>query len=44
MSFILWIVGKLLWPCLCLFDAIFGLHDMDAKMFNGFLVGSESGF
>ena len=30
---------KLLWRCLCLFDAIVDLHAMDEKMFNDFLIG-----
>jgi hypothetical protein len=29
---------SLLRSCLCLFDAIVGLHAMDEKMFNDFLI------
>ena len=32
-------VTKLMWFCLCLFDAIVELHAMVEKMFNDFLIG-----
>ena len=44
LSFVLWIVAKLSCSCLCLFDAIVELHAMNDKMFNDFLIGSESEF
>ena len=44
LSFALWIVAKLLYSCLCLLDVIVELHAMDEKMFNDFLLESESGF
>ena len=37
-------MAKLLCYCLCLLDAIVELHVMDEKMFNDFLIESESGF
>ena len=40
LEFSLWIVGKLLCSCLCLFDAIIELHTMDERNdFNDFLIG-----
>ena len=30
-TFAIWIVAKLLWYCLCLFDTIIELHAMDEK-------------
>ena len=40
LSFALWIMAKLLCPCLCLLDAIFEFIVMDEKMFNDFLIGN----
>ena len=44
LSFVLWIVAKLMCSCLCLFDAIVELHTMNVKEFNDFLIGIESEF
>ena len=41
LCFALWIMAKLLWSCLCLFDAIFELHVMNETIFNDFLIGKS---
>ena len=38
LSFVLWIMAKLLCPWLCLLDAVVELLGMDVKVLNDFLI------
>ena len=44
LSFALHIVAKVLWFCLCSFDAMIELHPMDEELVNDFLIGKWKWF